>query len=264
MTIDADLSKWGELGDMVTLPLNYSHAPIAEAIIEFVTEPCESLDMVALEDLLGSEDHYSDPEPAMSFKGEVSVVEAEVIGGVKGTKVGYVYRREDGKRVIQAHRDRFIFSWLPPYLHWDEFVDEAMSYWRRYVAIAHPEQLVRIGVRFVNRIELPNRSVELKDYIRVSVDQPAYLPQAIRQMFAQLQFDLVAFSAVGTITALLQPPDEERAHIVLDIDIRKTVELKLDDDHFDEVLADELQESRDAKNFVFEACITDATRGLIQ
>lgn len=266
MTQDADLSKWGELGSLVQLPLDYPSAPIVEAILQIHVAPAENLLIDDLQTLLSSEDGFEPAEQAIAFDGEVSFVDTEVINKVEASKVGYIFRRKDSKRVVQAHRDNFIFSWLPPYEHWKQFSEEALEHWTRYQEAASPTAVNSIGVRTINRIPLPDRATELKDYVRISVDVPAYLPQSITSMFSQVRVPLEKFGAMATITSVLQPRSDGTQgppELILDIDIQKSLSLGLADVGFHQSLLEALQEARDAKNFVFEACITDATRGLI-
>ncbi|WP_171046683.1 TIGR04255 family protein [Pseudarthrobacter sp. NamE5] len=266
LTQDADLSKWGELGNLVQLPLDYPKAPIVEAILQIHVTPADTLAVDDLQTLLTAEDGYGPAEQAIAFDGEVSLVDTEVINKVEASKVGYIFRRHDLKRVVQAHRDSFIFSWLPPYEHWKQFSEEALDHWTRYQRTAQPSSVQSIGVRTINKIPLPDRATELKDYVRISVDVPAYLPQALASMFSQVRVPLSMFGAIATITSVLQPRSDGTQgppELILDIDIQKSLSLDLADVGFHESLLGALQEARDAKNFVFEACITDATRGLI-
>lgn len=263
MAHNADLSKWGELGSLVQLPISYAKAPIVEAILQISVRPSGELPLDALRGLLPESEDFEEPEQALALDGEVSVVDAEIINNVKASRVGYVFRRKDGKRVVQAHRDKFIFSWLPPYEHWEQFTAEAMKFWSLYRASAEPAEVVSLGVRTINRIPLPDRATELKDYIRMSVDIPAYLPQGMERMFTQVQVPLRSFNARAAVTTVLQPNATGSAELILDIDIQKSYPLTLSEVAFEDKLASQLEEARDAKNFVFEACITDATRGLI-
>jgi uncharacterized protein (TIGR04255 family) len=70
--------------------------------------------------------------------------------------------------------------------------------------------------------------------------------------------------AVARITsATAAPPSAGISSILLDIDAYRQVDLTLSDEGASNTLWSVLDDLRDAKNFVFEACITDATRGLI-
>ncbi len=72
----------------------------------------------------------------------------------------------DSKYVAQFTRDGFALSRLRPYESWSEFHKEAIRLWTIHVGLAEPTEIDRLGVRFINRLELPmgNGGVELDDY----------------------------------------------------------------------------------------------------
>jgi uncharacterized protein (TIGR04255 family) len=257
-------SKWGELKEMTQTPLEYSNPPIAEAILELRVAAPQTPSLEQLANLLGEDDGYAPPDRAISFEGEFNLVDSEVVSDVKGSQVGHRFRRLDESRVVQVHVDRYAFSWLEGYRHWEDFLEEAELVWERFKAVVNPDVITYIGVRFINRIQLPARTIEIKDYVRTSVDLSPYLPQQVAGMFSQIDVPLPQHEASARITLFLEPTERPSPNIVLDIDVNKTVTLSVKDDRFSTLLDEELSNLRDAKNFVFEACITDATRGLIQ
>jgi len=132
-----------------------------------------------------------------------------------------------------------------------------------YCEAAMPSFLRGIGVRFVNHVELPDHSVEIKDYMRMSVDIPAYLPQQVSHLFLQVDIPLEQLQAAATVTSALLPSNHVGGLMLLDIDVKAGVMLETSDPVFDQTVTATLNRLRLAKNLVFEACITDATRGLI-
>jgi uncharacterized protein (TIGR04255 family) len=62
---------------------------------------------------------------------------------------------------------------------------------------------------------------------------------------------------------MVPPPSEEHTSLILDIDAWREVDISFATSVGEERLREALNELHDAKNYVFEACITDATRGLI-
>jgi len=75
---------------------------------------------------------------------------------------------------------------------------------------------------------------------------------------------LLNLDASATITSTVVPPySPDTTSLILDIDTWRRLDVPLSGDTESERLLDALNELRVAKNFVFEACITDATRGLI-
>jgi uncharacterized protein (TIGR04255 family) len=59
----------------------------------------------------------------------------------------------DKHQVVQFTRDGLVFSRLKPYEEWDRFVSEAIRLWHLFVDLAAPDDVQRLGVRFINRIE---------------------------------------------------------------------------------------------------------------
>jgi len=256
---------WGDLAILVPVHSHYNNAPIIEAIVELRVELPEGVEVDDLARVMQGDARFTTTEQAVQIASEFQVREDQVVGNATHHRVGYVFRRDDGERVVQAHRDRLIFSWLGQYEDWDVFVREAEAAWERYVAVAQPLRVVGVAVRFVNRLVIPSSSVEIKDYLRTSVDISPYLPQAIAQLFMQVTIPLVKHEALVTVTSALEPtPSDDTTSLILDIDAKREVGLERSQDGFSEAVTGVLSTLRDAKNFVFEACITDATRGLIR
>ena len=255
---------WGDLSQLVAWGRHYSRAPIAEAILELRVVLPDHVTLDDLASLMKDDPDYPTSNPQIAVQGQFEIIRDDVISSASGRIVGHAWPRQDQRRVVQAHLDRFVFSWLPPYDRWDVFLEEAESMWSRFRSVAQPQQVVGVGVRFVNKIDIHSSAVEIKDYLRTSVDVSPYLPQFISGLFMQIDVPLQRHQAMATITTMLtESPEEGQTSLVLDIDTRRQVAMSLDDKSFDADLRASLAVLRDAKNYVFEACITDATRGLI-
>jgi uncharacterized protein (TIGR04255 family) len=246
------------------LDRHYARAPIAEAIIELT---CELPSDVTLDNLSNVVDRqvFTSESPALFISGQIDVGPDGIKGDTKGQQIGYVYRRHDGLRVIQSRLNGFAYSVLAPYDRWETFSAEAWEHWKVYAETAHPTKVSRLGVRFINKIDVPQASIEIKDYLRTAVDVSPYLPQLTDRYFLQVVVPLLNFDASATITSTVVPPSSPDAtSLILDIDTWRRLDVSLSSDAEDERLEGALNELRTAKNFVFEACITDATRGLIK
>jgi uncharacterized protein (TIGR04255 family) len=194
----------------------------------------------------------------------VDVSEATIKSDTSGERVGHIFRTQDGRRFIQSRLNGFSYSVIPPYDRWESFSGEAWTNWTNYKTVAQPVKTTRIGVRYVNRIDVPSASIEIKDYLRTAVDVSPYLPQAVSSYFLQVVVPVSRFNASATITSTLAPPPAENmTSLILDIDIWRIVELSLDSTEGNDSLREQLESLRVVKNYVFESCITDATRGVI-
>jgi uncharacterized protein (TIGR04255 family) len=242
---------------------HYEHAPITEAVVEV---RCELPSDVSLDDLPRAADQAQFPlvGPSVQISGRVNVTEAGVTGDTLGEQIGHVFRRNDGRRLLQARLNGFAFSVFPPYDRWETFSSEVWSHWLNYQSVARPIRATRLGVRYVNRLDIPQSSIEIKDYLRTAIDVSPYLPQMIAGYFLQIVVPLPRFDAAATIVStLVPPPSEGITSLILDIDTWRDVDIELEPSAGNEKLREQVETLREAKNYVFEACITDATRGLI-
>lgn len=259
---------WGDLSPLVDAGRLYDNAPIVEAILELqVVLPSSSdlSDVSSLSHVMDGDRRFTAMAPVVEVQGEVQVREQDVVGATSGRHVGFTFPRADGARVVHARLDRFAYSWMAPYERWESFLAEAEDMWHRYVARAKPQGVTGVGVRFINRIDVPSSPVEIRDYLRTAVDVSPYLPQGVSSMFMQVDVPLGQYDAVVTITSALSPPARSGfTSLILDIDAKRPVSLDRSAPDFEASLVDVMAALRAAKNFVFEACITDATRGLIR
>ncbi len=255
--------RWDDLPMLMDVGRHYPNAPIVEAIIEI---RCELPTDVTLERLLTAVDADEFPTTDGMFEvtGFVSVDQEGVSGSTQGRQIGHTFRSADGRHVVQSRRNGFAFAALAPYADWETFSATAERCWARYREVASPTRATRLGVRFVNKIVAPSRHIEIKDYLRTAIDVSPYLPQMVNGYFLQVIIPLGQFNATATVTSTIQSADDESTSLILDIDTWQDVSLDLIPGKTSGDIEERLNTLRRAKNHVFEACITDATRGLIK
>lgn len=243
--------------------MHYPYAPIVEAIIDI---KCDVSPTTTLDDLrsMVANDQYPTVEPLITVTNLLNVSDKGIEGSAQGGQMGHVFRRSDGLRVIQARHDGFAFSCLAPYDRWESFAQEAEGFWHRYREVAEPSRATRLGVRFVNKISAPGDRIEIKDYLRTAVDVSPYLPQMVENFFLQVRVPLPRFRAMVAITSTAMSEEPDITSLILDIDTSQEVSLDLQGGAAGTEIGEGLATLRKAKNYVFEACITDATRRLIE
>ena len=227
---------------------------------------CSPAPGVTLDDLahVVDRDVFTASSPAIVFSGRIDVNPDGITGDTSGEQIGHVFRRNDGLRVVQSRLNGFAYSIVAPYDTWETFSAEAWQYWQAYRMVVRPTKASRLGVRFINKIDIPQASIEIKDYLRTAVDVSPYLPQLTARYFLQVVVPILSFDASATITStIVAPPTEDSTSLILDIDTWREFDIPLEGDAGDERIRETLDDLRKAKNYVFEACITDATRGLI-
>lgn len=260
---DSGTTDWGDLTLFVERGHRYAHAPIVEALIEIQVEPLPEESLGKSREIFTATGKWIHPTLGGDLRASTIVIRGEATADASQL-IGHIFHRADGARTVQARLDRFVYSSLPPYDQWETLKAEAADQWSRYVDAMSPARVSRVAVRFVNRIDVPREAFEVKDYLRTSLDLSPYLPQLMTGFFIQTEVPLPRHKATARITsATAEPPSAGLSSVLLDIDAYRQVDLALTDEGASDALWSALDDLRDAKNFVFEACITDATRGLI-
>jgi uncharacterized protein (TIGR04255 family) len=177
------------------------------------------------------------------------------------TPLGLRLVKSDNSRIVQLRQDGLAYSHLAPYSDWLTFRAEAFPLWQRYRAIFPDAKPTRCALRYINRVDIPKIPVELHDYFALYPKIPETLPQqdtiGMTLSVQMPQRDIDCLAVINQIQVAPGKPDH--ISFVLDIDIfRLGIESWSDAKVWE--LLDKL---RDRKNEIFEACITDQTRDLI-
>jgi uncharacterized protein (TIGR04255 family) len=187
--------------------------------------------------------------------------EPEMLGHARSW-IGRQLRDPDHNRIGVFQRDKFLFSQLEKYPDWKVFAEEALRLWDIHVGIAQPEEVQRIGVRFINRIPIPEPQIELEQYIHTSPKPPNGLDMPFSSFLYQDSYTVPDAPYGITITRTAEPTDNLDSpgfNLIIDIDVfTKTV---IKPTH--EKLAKALNDMRDLKNRAFFGTITDKTKELL-
>lgn len=168
---------------------------------------------------------------------------------------GLHFQSVDEKQIARFTRDGFIFSRLQPYQDWEHLFDEAMRLWQMHIEVAKPLEVQRIGLRFINRIEMLPGEVRCEDYIIPPPQPTKDLNLPFIGFFHQDTLAVPGHPLAINVVRTFQPPQTPNAGIavILDIDASTTVALTMNQDD----LAQRLQQMRWLKNKVFFGNITE-------
>lgn len=249
---------------------HYEHAPIVEALINIqVKSPEEPVPerLIEFADLLQERFHERREilESSTRFQ-----TDRQNIRNLSVSQMVSAIRLDNPKthQVVIAGAAAFTFSLLAPYSQWETLKDAARREWEHYVTVFKPEQVTRIAVRFINRLDLPGSLHEVLEYVRIFPALPPKLPGGkVNAYVIQLespQDDLEAMLVINS--GRVAPPSEQpdALSILLDIDLFRDLSdkpWKLADD---EPVWQYLEQLHVRKNEVFESCITDKMREMIR
>ncbi|MEX0715024.1 MAG: TIGR04255 family protein [Planctomycetaceae bacterium] len=219
---------------------------------------------VALADLERLQDAIREEFPGKKGRHAVDAriaVGTQMETSTRAQQVGYAFKSVDEKRILQAQLGGFTLSRLAPYDGWAPFRDDAQRLWNVYRDGVRPEEITRLAVRYINRIDIPLPFTELKDYLRTVPEVSPDLPQTLSGLFMQLSIPQEDISSTAILTeAQVDPARPGVASIILDTDLFRASELPQGDDSIWNVF----EVLHDRKNEIFEACITDSTRSLFR
>jgi uncharacterized protein (TIGR04255 family) len=236
----------------------YKRPPITEAIIE--VRIVTALDMATLDKMQKRylEDYPAPPQSLMNVDFEVGELTK-----IKQEFESYRLTAADGAGIVAVGPSRLATSRLPPYEGWDLFAARARKNWEIWKKVAGWREIRRIGVRYLNRIDIPsppNQPITLDEYLTVSPRLPAiagFPPMNHFAVNAQAPLGKDGCNLILNVGNVASPL-VDTVSFLLDLDLSLDTNLPRND----EALWGFVDRMRQHKNAVFEACITDKTRSL--
>jgi uncharacterized protein (TIGR04255 family) len=242
---------------------HYSRAPITEAIIDLRVEPREDLTLTDLERChAGEKEAYPNKASVKRSVGQMQLGGAGEFSHSGSTEqIGFLFKSADEKQLFQMQWDGFTMNWLGLYPGWAVFRDEARRLWIVYRDCARPRKVVRMALRYINRLDLRSQGVDLKDYLKTWPEVAADIAQPLESFVMQLAMPQNDIRGTLRLTeASVAPSGPDMASVALDIDLFRTEDVPGEEEEMWGLFED----LRHRTNKVFEACITEKTRELIR
>jgi uncharacterized protein (TIGR04255 family) len=148
-----------------------------------------------------------------------------------------------------------------PYGGWPELFDRFCRDWGVAKKIWKYRRIVRIGVRYINRIDLERNEsglIEYERYLNLRINLPETFPP-ISNYELGFQSAIEEIKCGVSVRSGIAPPAVPgRVSFTLDVDVKRNLEVPQKDADVFELLA----AMRKAKNDLFETFITDEAREL--
>lgn len=198
-----------------------SKAPIVEAVIDIRITPKGDLDEKKVSSFLREKlPDYPTQKGMISKTLEIAVGKESKGPIVKD--LGFMGSRVESTTepyIAQFNKEAFVFSRLSPYNKWELFVSEAIRLWNLYCDLACPEEIQRIGVRFINKIDAIEGSVELENYYENSPASIKDTDWPILNYMHKDTYQPMASYMVNVIRTVKRGQDTSGAGLILDIDV---------------------------------------------
>lgn len=240
--------------------ISYKHPPITEAVIEIgFTRPHNNLKIDKF--IKKQKGNYADYQKLNQYKVDIDISSQRDEAKTEATP-HFVHRfsSEDMTRQLLLNESSFIVSQLAPYCGWTNFIDRFVNDWQFFKKHLGFNEIKHIGVRYINRLDIPvdGPTIAFSEYVNIGPMIPeslgpnsSYAIQVIIPM-GELKSMLAINSAV------VKSPLLNCMSLVVDQDIVKTDDVPQNDVS----IFSYLNEVHEAKNSVFESCITDKAREL--
>ena len=237
----------------------YSRPPIVEALCEFQFVPEQPWDMTIV-GLFYEKIKEEFPEKQQQTRFEIGFRKKE--GGVEqkvGSSPRMQFLSKDKTILVQTGPDLLVINHLRPYPTWHKFCPIILRNLKQYQKIACPKSFKRIGLRYINKIEIAEKSVELIDYFNYYPFLPEKLPQ-IHEAFnvrVEIPFAEGRDRLILTLASTLSEKPDSIA-FVLDLDYVIVSPEKVEIEKIEEWIEKAHTEIENG----FEACITEKCRDL--
>jgi uncharacterized protein (TIGR04255 family) len=236
---------------------NYKRPPIIEAVVEVRVGGAALDDKVM--DLLTkrfAERYPAPPQPSNNLGVEVSGATLRVMQ----QNLGFKIHSADGGYTVNVGRNALGTSRNPPYEGWDDFMEQARANWSDWEKVVGWKDIIRIGVRYINRIDIPfgpTGITQLEEYFNFNANVPDLGPLSNFAISAEIQMTEKPLRVVINHAPTPSPLVQHNSFL-LDLDLALEKALPTNK----KALWETVEGLRSLKNFIFEACITDRTREL--
>lgn len=230
--------------------------PIVEAVIDFRIRLKESIDASAFVNVSAEfKSNFQKVGLVKQHAFNLSVDAGAASGVSSETIQGARFDTDAADKAAIFTSEGFTFSHLKSYTDWAALKADTQAAWAEYSKLAHPLEIVRVGLRYINRIDLP-AIVEFNEFFTSAPSLPPELPQVIGPFLSRVLFPLPDGLGLGSLTHVYSESAASEATVILDIDIFQE-NINYDANNSD--IWNVLDKLRDQKNNVFFASVTEKT-----
>lgn len=205
---------------------SFKNPPIEEAVIEFRFEKQDEWDPT----IPGRLHEHEKIKPNYAGKPrEQHLRQARMLKDGQGPMSGFMIETsisrtqlldQTGTRLLTVGPDALSVNSLKPYEGWEQFRVRVQDALHAYTEVAPAEgNIARVGVRYINKIVIPNDGSDLDDYFVWMKDHSAGLSYSIRSFQKRMEYSISdGQKLLGTLASIDSDSPDVRAYL-LDIDV---------------------------------------------
>lgn len=233
----------------------YANPPVVEALCEVYTKGSAWDPTIPGLFYDRFRDRFPKRGQAQSVMIEATVGAPELAARVTSPEPRSQFKQEDGSRMIQVARDLIVVNQLRPYPAFEEWRPLILEALGIYQELARPAQVERIGLRYINRVVIPESEFPMDRYFGIYPQLPEALGSTYGSFMLRIEVPIPSPGHSLLATFGTAPADKGGAAFVLDL--YDTIA----EPDFNAV-GRRVDEAHSHIERAFEAMITDATRRL--
>ena len=236
----------------------YPRAPITEAVIEL--RIATGLETVIIDKIAKRLKKRYDTQAPLQQVNLILDMTGSGTTAVQQQNNGHRFATYDQADIALLTPVNLTTARLAPYPGWHAFQTMARENWADWCSIAPRHPISRVGVRYINRIDIPlpdDGIVQLETYLTTH-PRSEILERPLTGFMVQAQFDAFLPKWVATLTTAPLTPHPVPNHfsLLLDIDVSRTQDIPEKSDEMWTMI----NEAQTIKNDLFERALTPATK----
>lgn len=240
----------------------YEKPSVSEAICEFRFEPSQPWDSTVLglvyDKLKGD---FPKKKQLKGFQIQFQIVRQERPERFGGGPYHMQFLRDDQRALVQLGPDILSVNHFRPYPKWSVFKSMIATAIDVYCQVAKPKGVQRMGLRYINRIEIPKHPVRIEDYVLALPSIPEHIPQVFSSWVQRVEIPFEDDDGLLVLQSGSAPEQEqEGTTFLLDLDFltqrQETMTL--------ESIMERVENAHNRVEFAFEDCVTDEARQLFK
>jgi uncharacterized protein (TIGR04255 family) len=129
------------------------------------------------------------------------------------------FSTSSGSQFVQVSKAGFVYQTNEPYTGWADFSKKLIELWEKSSATIRPGPVVKVGLRYVNRIPKSEDHPSVGDWLQVTPDVPEALLTSKEHFLGRVESSPApAHLRLVTIANAIPTPECPDGAIVLDID----------------------------------------------
>ena len=242
----------------------YSNSPIIEAVCELRLAPDSKWDLT-IPGLIYETIKNDFPNKEQRRVSNQLILPKEILEKPQNIEQQLIiddlalFRSEDQKQLIQVGNHLLSINRLKPYISWNQFrplIGKAFEILRQ---VAGLNEIQRIGLRYINRIDVPDTNIKLENYFEFKPSLGRNLPEMLIDFIVKCSLSYYDGRDICRIQLRsVIPEDKNSSSFLLDLDYFLNDPKAVTENSILE-WADKAHEEIEK---VFEGCITDRLRTL--